>query len=231
MTAVKTRPAAAPAPTKNIPLGPIVPNIQTDPQGRPKVPDPMPAPSAEHVGTLLPSHREAAEELARLRDVARAARAELDRLDSPASEAEDRRRANFGEDPTALETRPARLRAARLAAADAGARHAAGLSRWRWLMEDVELGAELRARAAERRGDIADALTVLADLRPIIELVDELHTVRNWLAPQAGAVRSITDEPSGDDGGELVAALDHLRAVLFAAIADAPAGPPAHPDA
>lgn len=226
----RTRTTAGPAPTKNVPLGDLVPNIQTDPQGRPKVPDPMPAPSAERVGALLPSHREAAEELQRLRDAARVARAELDRLSSAEAEQEDARKSNFS-DSTALETRPARLRAARLAAAQAGARHAAGLSRWRWLMEDVELGAALRARAAERRGDIADALAVLADLRPVIELVDELHTVRRWLAPQAEAVRAITDEPSPDDGGELLEALDHLQAVLAEAIADAPAGPPAAPAA
>lgn len=230
MTA-KTRTNTAPTP-EPIQLGPIMPNLQVEIEsGRPKLLDPMPAPSPERVAALLPTHRAAAEELARLRDAARAARAAYDRLDNVEAEAEDHRRAAFGEQPDAVETRPARVRVARLAAAEAAATHFAGLARWQRLMQDVEFGVELRARAAERRADVADALAVLADLRPVIELVDELHTVRRWLEPQSAAVRAITDEPSGDDGGELVAALDLVRAALGAAVADAPAGLPTDPAA
>lgn len=214
------------APTPTIELGDLVPtrHRETDSFGRPKILDPMPSPDPEVVAALLPAHRPAAQALAQLRDEARATRAAFDRLDSVEAEAEDHRRAAFGEQPDAIETRPARVRAARLAAAEAAARHFAGLARWSMLMQEAAFGVEMRARAQERSSDISAALNLLAELRPVVSLVDELRTVRRWLEPQAAAVRAITDEPSGDDGGELVAALDNVRAVLAAAIADAPPG-------
>lgn len=219
----RTRTTAGPAPTQDVALGPIAPNLQVEIEsGRPKLLDPMPAPSPEHVGALLPSHRAAAEELARLRDAARVTRAAFDRLNTEESEQEDARRAAFGEQPDAVETRPGRVRASRLAAAEAAAMHFAALARWSLLLQDVEFGVEMRARAQERKADVGVALKALAQVRETVAHVDQLHAVRTWLEPQARAVRNVTDAPTPNTDAGLVDALDHVCAILLATIADAP---------
>lgn len=214
----------APTPTTIIELGDLVPtrHRETDSFGRPKILDPLPSPDPDSVAALLPSHRPAAQALAQLRDEARVARAAYDRLDSVAAEQEDHRRAAFGEQPDALETRPARVRAARLAAAESAAMHFAGLARWSLLMQDVEFGVELRARAQERKADVGVALKALAQVRETVAHVDQLHAVRTWLEPQARAVRNVTDAPTPNTDAGLVDALDHVCAILLATIADAP---------